>query len=266
MSFHLFPLLPLELRVQIWGIALRSAAMSVVSLSMDIMCPSRVGLSCASETVRQAGSYRIALSCKEALAEWERATSLSSEWASVRFCVSRTIFLLLDLVQLKSNSVSETLLFTGMISRIQHVAFFTESGINLIEVLTILTNLNHLEAIFIIVPQCPVKDMPSVDRHRIQSTAQFLANLTTESPPTTGCIVTEPVDLYLEGSFPDPKFEAFYTDVNAPSVELVMSRCSKDCQHDRKPAKWSVGCSLLDLMLFSFEEQNLRLDSFHRPR
>ncbi|EXL63683.1 hypothetical protein FOPG_20045 [Fusarium oxysporum f. sp. conglutinans race 2 54008] len=210
------------------------------------MCSSKSGLSCASETVRQPGSYRIALSCKEALAEWERITSLFSEWASVRLCVSRTIFLLLDLVQLKSNSVSETLLFTGMISRIQHVAFFAESGIKLMEVLAILTNLTCIETIFIIVPGCPGENMPSVDRHRIQSTAQFLANLTTESPPTTGCIATEPVDLYLEGSSPDPKFEAFYTDVSAPSVELVMSRCSKNCQHDRKSAKWSVGHSLLD--------------------
>jgi hypothetical protein len=137
-------------------------------------------------------------------------------------------------------------LFTGIISRIQHVAFFAESGIKLIEVLTILIGLNHLETIFIIVPECPIEDMPSVDRYRIQSTAQFLANLTTESRTTTGCTVAEPVELYLEGSSPDPKFEAFYTGVDAPSVELVLSQCGKDCQHDRKPAKQSVGYSLFD--------------------
>ncbi|KAJ9419731.1 hypothetical protein QL093DRAFT_2372264 [Fusarium oxysporum] len=54
------------------------------------------------------------------------------------------------------------------------------------------------------------------------------------------------VEFYLEGSYPEPKFESFYTGVYAPSGELVMSWCSEDCQHDRKPYKRSIGYSLLD--------------------
>ncbi|EXM13036.1 hypothetical protein FoTM2_017764 [Fusarium oxysporum f. sp. vasinfectum] len=246
MSFHLFPFLPLDLRVQIWEIALRSAAMSVVSLSLGIMCPSKIGLSCASETIRQAGSYRIALSCKEAFSEWERTTSLISEWASVRLCLSRTIFLLLDLAQLKSDSGSETFLFTDKISHIKHAAFFAESGMNLLEVMTVLARLNHLETIFIIVPGCLIENTAPIDRRKIQSTAQFLASLTQEPQPGAVSTTNRPVGLHLKGHSPESEVEAFYTGVDAPSVNLVMSQCSKDCRHDQSPTRGPMGYSLFD--------------------
>ena len=245
MSFHLFPFLPLDLRVQIWKVALQNTNLSVVSLNLSTMCPSKNGLSCASETILSAGSYLIALSCKEALSEWERTTSFLSDWASVRTCVSRTIFLLLDLAQLKTKAGRQTSIFTSMISHIQHISFFTETGITLVEVLTVLTNLNHLETISIILPSCNVEGTGPLDRDKIRLTAQFLASSADESSiGTHHRVVTEPVELYLEGSGPDRKFEVFYTRANAPSLRLVTPLCSVTCRHHLRLTNRSVGYSL----------------------
>jgi hypothetical protein len=221
--------------------------MSVVSLNMDIMCPSKSGLPCASETVLPGGSYRIALSCKEALSEWERAASLFSEWASVKLFVSRTVFLLLDLMQLTSNSSSETFVALDMVANIRHVAFFAEPGINLIEALTVLTNFNHVETISIVLPGCIVEDTVSLNRHKILSTAHFLASLMHESPASTAQrTTTKPAGLYVECSTIDRKVEAFYTLPDAPSVRLVSPLCSEGCRHHQTFTSRSLGYSLFE--------------------
>lgn len=246
MAFTAFQLLPFDIRMRIWEVACRSARMSVISLEFDTRFRANSNSFPVYRMIQQPGCSSIAMACREAYSEWERTTILISEDSTVRTCMPRTIFILSGLAGGRLNSFGRSFTCQGVVASIQHIAFLVTQGVNLLNVLSSLSNLASLKTISIMLPGCDAKGVENMNLLETRSIGQYSTVLTDHSSLEAGRHDPNPLGLFLESGPPDPEVEAFYNSADAPQINVIIPHCDENCQHGKANGRPSLGFALFE--------------------
>ncbi|KAH6869865.1 hypothetical protein B0T10DRAFT_417978 [Thelonectria olida] len=149
-SFPAFATLPLELRQQIWRLAILMRSSSVVSVKVlnDTVAP-RLSF----RTTDRTKLISVILACGEASEEWSRMKRYFVWGILPRSHISRATFLLHDPLYsvqlLKSPSTSPDIIY-----RMKHVSVGIVPDADIVAILSALASFPHLETIIVIAPSC----------------------------------------------------------------------------------------------------------------
>ena len=220
-SFPLFSVLPLELRQQIWRIALFSNTPPLVSVEVQNHTDD------PHLTFRSVGCSSIALvalACAEALQEWSHISrSFLGALLPLKY-IPHTVFLLrspLRVVQLLKTLLTPS----DLAARIRHVCFVVVPSTTLTEIFSALTRFPRLKTITLIVPTCLAQDGMQLGGLEDSDVAETLTQLVHHHLPIENqCPEQGDFSLLLRGRLPSPSVMAFYTRDDAPQVKLLAPR------------------------------------------
>ncbi|RBR13483.1 uncharacterized protein FIESC28_08160 [Fusarium coffeatum] len=246
MVFTIFKLLPYDIRLQVWAIACRSARMSVMSPELSATLRKKGNSLPVHRMIQQPGCSCIAMACKEAFYEWERATVLFSEGSSVRLYTSRTIFLFSDLAGVGKGRLDRYLANPDVMSSIQHTAFLVTPGVSLLDILSSLSILPLLKTVSIVLPGCDTKGAENGKSPEAKTAARYLTMLADRLSLEVNHDTANTIGLFLESAPPDPRVEAFYTGLDAPQINVIFPQCDEDRQLAKMDDRSSMGFSLFE--------------------
>lgn len=219
-SFPPFSTLPLELRRQIWRIALLSKTPSIISVEVS----TSIGDPHLSfRKVGHSSVVSVALSCVEAFDEWSCISRCFLGAVLPRKYIPHTVFLLHSPLRVVRLLTSLSTPFNLAI-QIRHVSFVVVPNTTLTGVLSALTSFPHLETIVLIVPSCLARDDMQLDSLEDSHVAETLTELVRHPSIEGQCPEQGDFSLLLRGRLPSPSVMAFYARDDAPQIKLLTPR------------------------------------------